>query len=278
MRLLTEEPIWISEPLGQQRLRLEVYHSGGTEVAARNLPENFVTLQASGSARIEVEDGRCMRPHLIAAGGFCVSPAGPSARARWNAHRKLFVVALAPDWLATLTDQQGRQIELRRAVGARDTHIEWLLRALVHESKHDHPAGTAYLDALAHALALRILGLHSAQPVPSNHRGGLTGTRLRTVLDRMHADLARPATTTELASLAGLSIDHFVRAFRVSMGEPPHRYLLRERIREAQQLLATTSRPLVEIALQTGFADQSHFHSAFRRWVGTTPSCYRAEN
>jgi AraC family transcriptional regulator len=256
---------------------LETYDSHGSEIPARDLPEHFITLQATGSALIEVEEGRTMRPYRIAAGGFCVSPSGPAARARWNEHRTLFVVALTPDWLATLTDRHRHEVVLQRAVGARDPQIEWLLRTLVHESKHNHPGGTAYLDALAHALALRALSLHTIEQFTSSHRGGLAGSRLRTVLDRMHADLAQPATTGELARLAGLSIDHFVRAFRVSIGEPPHRYLLRERIREAQRLLTTTSRPLAEIALQTGFADQSHFHSVFRRWVGTTPSRYRIE-
>jgi AraC family transcriptional regulator len=277
MGMLIEEPSWISEPLGPQRLRLEVYHSRSAEISPRDDPEHRITLQASGSACIEVKDGRAMRPYLIAAGGFCISPAGPTAHVRWNARRTLFVVALTPDWLATLTDQQDHQVVLRQAIGARDTHIDWLVRALVQESRDGNAGQTAYMDALAHALAVRTLGLNCAQRA-STQRGGLRGTRLRTVLERMHADLTQPATTTELAAIAGLSIDHFVRAFRVSMGEPPHRYLLKERIHEAQRLLSTTSRPLVEIALQTGFADQSHFQSSFRRWVGTTPSRYRVES
>ena len=278
MRLLTEEPLWTSEPLGPQRLRLEVYESRGSELPARELPEHFISLQAAGSARIEVEERGTMRAQRIAAGGFCISPYVPAARARWNEPRTLFVVALAPKWFADLADRQEDALLLQRAIGARDPQIEWLLRTLVHESKHTHLAGAAYLDALAHAFALRALAVHSIEPPASSHRGGLAAKRLRTVLDRIHSGLAQPPTTAELARLAGLSIDHFVRAFRISMGEPPHRYLLGERIREAQRLLSTTSRPLADIALETGFADQTHFHSAFRRWVGTTPSRYRAQS
>jgi AraC family transcriptional regulator len=279
MRLLTDEPSWSSEPLGKDRLRLEVHHSPCADVDARDLREHFLTLQASGSARIEIDDGPAMRSCLIAAGGFCLSPAGPVAPVRWHAPRTLFVVALTPRWLGTLADEDQRgPVALRCAIGARDPDIEWLVRALVDESKKGHPTGPMYVDSLAHALALRILFLHRADGVAAYQRGGLAGTRLRAVLERMREDFTRPASTTELARLAGLSVDHFVRAFRSSIGEPPHRYLLRERIREAQRLLSTTSQPLVEIALQTGFGDQSHFHTTFRRWVGTTPSRYRAEN
>jgi AraC family transcriptional regulator len=256
-----------------------VYHSRCAEIGARDVREHFLTLQASGMARIKIEDGLAMRSCLIAAGGFCLTPAGPASALRWDVPRTLFVVALTPRWLGTLADEDQRgPVALRRAIGARDPHIDWLVRALVYESKNGHPTGPMYMDSLAHALALRILRLHRADGAAGYKRGGLAGTRLRAVLERMHEDFTRPASTTELAKLAGLSVDHFVRAFRSSIGEPPHRYLLRERIREAQRLLSTTSQPLVEIALQTGFGDQSHFHTTFRRWVGTTPSRYRAED
>jgi AraC family transcriptional regulator len=275
---LPPEPSWSAEPLGMDHLRLEVHYSHAAELAARDLPEHVLTMQASGLARIEIVGGRTARSHVIAAGGFCLAPAGPTDLVRWNVPRTLFVVALAPRWMDALAGENQRsQVALRGAVGVRDPHIEWLVRALVHESRNGQPTGAMYLETLAQAVALRILQLHGSEDATGHRRGGLTGTRLRTVLGRMHTDFTRPPTITELAKLAGLSVDHFVRAFRSAIGEPPHRYLLRERIHEAQRLLSTTSQPLVEIALQTGFADQSHFHTAFRRWVGTTPSRYRAE-
>lgn len=95
-----------------------------------------------------------------------------------------------------------------------------------------------YLETLAQALALRILELHGSEDATGHKRGGLTSTRLRTVPERMHIDFTRNSTTTGLANLAGLSVDHFVRTFRSAIGEPPHRYLLRERIHEAQRLLS----------------------------------------
>lgn len=275
---LPAEPSWSSEPLGDDHLRLEVHHSHAAEITARNLPEHVLIMQASGLAPIEITDGRTVRSRVIAAGGFCLVPAGPTDPVRWNVPRTLFVVALSPRWMDALAGESQRgQVALRGAVGERDPHVEWLVRALLRESQIGQPTGPMYLETLAQVLALRILSLHGRENATEHKRGGLTGIRLRTVLERMRGDFTRPPTTTELAKLAGLSVDHFVRAFRSAIGEPPHRYLLRERIHEAQRLLSTTSRPLVDIALQTGFADQSHFHTAFRRWVGTTPSRYRAQ-
>jgi hypothetical protein len=106
---------------------LEVHYSHAAELAARDLPEHVLTMQASGLARIEIVGGRTARSHVIAAGGFCLAPAGPTDLVRWNALRTLFVIALAPRWMDALAGENQRsQVALRGAVGVRDPHIEWL--------------------------------------------------------------------------------------------------------------------------------------------------------
>jgi len=78
-----------------------------------------------------------------------------------------------------------------------------------------------------------------------------------------------------LASTAGLSMCHFARAFKRSEGVTPHNYLVQCRVRRAKDLLAATDLPLSEIALASGFSDQSHCARRFREHVGVTPSSYR---
>jgi hypothetical protein len=102
-------------------LRLEVHYSHAAELAARDLPEHVLTMRASGLARIEIVGGRTARSHVIAAGGFCLAPAGPTDVVRWNALRTLFVIALAPRWMDALAGENQRsQVALRGAVGVRD--------------------------------------------------------------------------------------------------------------------------------------------------------------
>jgi AraC family transcriptional regulator len=67
-----------------------------------------------------------------------------------------------------------------------------------------------------------------------------------------------------------------IRWFKSSFGLPPHQFILRSRIERARALLRTAETSLVEVALQCGFNSQSHFTTAFRRLVGTTPAAYRA--
>src|ERR1700691_2367557 len=65
------------------------------------------------------------------------------------------------------------------------------------------------------------------------------------------------------------------RSFRSSVGLAPHAYVMRRRILRAQELLASTELPLADIAIATGFADQSHFCRRFRDMTGVPPRTFR---
>ena len=81
----------------------------------------------------------------------------------------------------------------------------------------------------------------------------------------------------ELAQACRLSVSYFARAFRISTGLPPHRWLLHRRVERAKDLLAGTGLSLSEIALSCGFADQSHFTRIFCQMVGATPAAWRRD-
>jgi AraC-like DNA-binding protein len=109
----------------------------------------------------------------------------------------------------------------------------------------------------------------AAAPEPS--RGGLSPAVTRRICDYIEGHLDEKMRLDGLAALAGLSTDHFARAFHQSVGVPPHTYLLRRRLEQVEQMLRETHAPLSEIALATGFSDQSHLARHFRRWAGTSP-------
>jgi AraC family transcriptional regulator len=106
---------------------------------------------------------------------------------------------------------------------------------------------------------------------------GLASWQLRRSKEYMRAHLAEDISLAELAKITKLSQSQFARAFRDSTGLPPYRYILRSRIERAEGMLATTSRSISEIAANVGFADQSHFTKAFRRFVGATPKRWRQD-
>ena len=104
---------------------------------------------------------------------------------------------------------------------------------------------------------------------------GLDDRRFDRVVAFMAARLGDDIEIAELASVACLSAFHFTRMFRLRTGLPPYRYLSAMRLEEAKTLLSTTDRSLCDIALASGFSNQTNFTRAFRRYTGRTPGEFR---
>ena len=96
--------------------------------------------------------------------------------------------------------------------------------------------------------------------------------RARDAMDRAYAE---PLDITALARIAYVSEAHFIRTFRATFGETPHRYLQRRRVERAMFLLRTTTRSVTDICLETGFSSLGTFSRTFTDIVGEPPSAYR---
>jgi AraC family transcriptional regulator len=105
----------------------------------------------------------------------------------------------------------------------------------------------------------------------------LTQRRWREIEEFIEANLDMPLTVIDMAASTGLSASHFSRAFSATLKVPPHAYLMTRRLTRAQQLLVSSNLPLAEIALMTGFADQSHLCRRFREAIGVPPSVFRRQ-
>ncbi|MBI1172412.1 helix-turn-helix domain-containing protein [bacterium] len=132
-------------------------------------------------------------------------------------------------------------------------------------------------DRFGESLVLVIAGglLRAGQAAGETCRSGLAPWQLRRVTDCMKDNASVPLP--DLAVLVGLSPSYLSRAFKVSTGVTPRRWQLMEKVQRAQQIMITTNDPLADIALASGFADQSHFTNAFRTFTGTTPRAWRRE-
>ena len=106
-------------------------------------------------------------------------------------------------------------------------------------------------------------------------RQGLAPWQLRRVMSHIDANLETPIRNEDLARVAGLSPFHFNVAFRNSVGDSPHQYIIRRRIERAQGLMLSTDSALSDIAAQCGLADQAHLTRLFRKVVGESPAAWR---
>jgi transcriptional regulator GlxA family with amidase domain len=94
--------------------------------------------------------------------------------------------------------------------------------------------------------------------------------------DAMDRDYAQPLDVPALARIAHVSEAHFIRTFKATFGETPHRYLQRRRVERAMFLLVQTDRSVTDICFDVGFASLGSFSRTFKEIVGQTAGDYRA--
>jgi AraC family transcriptional regulator len=99
---------------------------------------------------------------------------------------------------------------------------------------------------------------------------------VRRAIEFIQANLAGDIRLADIAAAAGQSLFHFSRTFRATTGLTPYRYLTQARIERAKTLLRESDLPLVAIADEAGFSDQSHMSKIFKRLTGWTPKAFRA--
>lgn len=101
----------------------------------------------------------------------------------------------------------------------------------------------------------------------------------REMLRRLDCAIAQPSpvpnTVSEVADDLGYSVGHFARLVREFTGYSPKRYMLRERMRQAQSLLRDTSLTVTAVGGQVGYSDRRYFANVFRREVGMSPGSWR---
>lgn len=168
---------------------------------------------------------------------------------------------------------------LRHEGSFRDPLLAEIAYAIMFELEHETSAGSLLAETLALSLVARLIQNHAGAapsgPVTRAIGEGLDRRRLARVLDYIEANLEGDLTVARLASVACLSEFYFARAFKVAVGESPHRHVSARRLERAKDLLSDADRALVDIALALRFSCQANFNRAFRQATGQTPAQYR---
>jgi len=130
-------------------------------------------------------------------------------------------------------------------------------------------------ECLQRAEALLEIVEQPQAPASSIAPQGLAPWQIRRVLTHVNSNLDTTIRNRDLAAVARLCESHFNVAFRKSVGQSPHEYIIRRRMERAQGLMLSTDKALSEIAAECGLADQPHFTRLFRRVVGESPAAWR---
>jgi AraC family transcriptional regulator len=250
------------------------------EVPEAVLPSHTLILRKGSPTLLEWRTAGRDRYRELPAGSSSLLPAGLLEAARITRSLPGTATFLRIDPLLFergIADiaKRGR-IELVRHTQLDDPQICRLLTTLDTHLRQGSPAGSLFSESIALAISAHIAqhyGTISQQF--EHHRGGLSPLRLSKVLEYIHANLGDDLQLTTLAEVADTNLYHFARAFKQSVGESPHQFVLRQRIEQAKRLLRNPQVSIIEASARTGFVDQSHFSKVFRRVVGAAPSQYR---
>jgi AraC family transcriptional regulator len=222
-------------------------------------------------------DGGSAQSVRFSPGELSFTPAGVSIRTTFPAVRVMHTLQ-SPETYDTISSElvRGGTIHFETRYPINDPLVSQIVSTITHETGR-HFLDHILADALNTALAVRMVR-HFIDPSkialpPSN---GLSRKRLHRVRDYIEAHLGDRVTLTDLAGVACLSSYHFSRSFKLALGIGPHRYVTQRRLERAKTLMRRTNQPLAWVAQETGFADQSHLTSVFRRETGMTPGQFRS--
>lgn len=135
-----------------------------------------------------------------------------------------------------------------------------------------------FTDSVRNAIAVHLRNKHCAgDGISTERRPGLTGWQERRAKEYLTTHASDDAPIAAAAEACKLSYGHFIKAFRATTGQTPHRWLNGYRIELAKELLLGPQ-SIADIALICGFADQSHLTRVFVRLAGTPPGTWRRQH
>lgn len=233
-----------------------------------NLRQHVIGFVSAGRIHCRLADTKLL--HEAQEGSLAMCPAGSDCAADTEHDTNSLLVVIRPRQLS-LAAAEDTALEAR-LVGRLSGHDQKLLdlaRALANESQAGYPHGAiGWNETAARFIDALVTGYVSGRQ--ANAGGMLDLGMLARIRDFVNAHLDEPIDVATLAAMTGRSQFHFSRAFTQSVGVSPYRYVVHLRLRRAVELVRERRLPLSEIAVSTGFADQSHLTRWVRRVYGVS--------
>jgi AraC-like DNA-binding protein len=258
-RVHRARPCWTTAAIGLVPALSPQAIEWAQEAARMTFDLDRILLAATAPGVIPGATGELMWGHCQTAAESCPSAVHP-----------MLLMHATDEWL------QADRVTIVPILNADDPLLQHLALVLQAAIEGESVAGRLYAESLIDALVSHFLRRYAAaQQSPSEGTGGLSPYKLRRTIAYIQGHLAQELSLATLAAVAQTSPAHFARLFKHATRMAPHQYVIRCRMAHAKQLLAETDVPLIDIGLQVGCADQSHFTALFRTHVCMTPKAYR---
>ena len=196
----------------------------------------------------------------------------------WDDGERVVVFLLSPELLGeTVDDLAYRGCADIRTQNCKDEVVEALAQAVLRElaSASPLPGRRLYFESIGYALAGHVVRTYAHLDLREPFGEELAGNKLNDLAEFIDDSLGQPIGIADMAIRVGLPLRRFADSFKKTTGLTPYQFVVRRRIKYAKRLLRIGTLPIVDVALRTGFANQSHFTAVFTRLTGMTPSRWR---
>jgi len=271
-------PLLLKREASWEGISLAHYRMARGYLPEHQNKEHLITVSLAENCQGEIRTPNGFSARDRKRGSVCVIPSGHPFAVQIGAVSEHLAMLLDPSLVLRAAAEFSAPIhaEVVETAAPHDPVIMSVGLALMAELETEKESGRMYAESLANILALHLLRHYTAS-TRSGQRfvGGLSGKKLRLVLDFIDVNYAGDLGLSELAAVAGMSTFHFAREFKRAKGATPHQYLIRLRIERAKELLSRSKMSLVDVGFKAGFSHQSHFTRLFHKLTGTTPQSYR---
>ena len=208
-------------------------------------------------------------------GAFFLQSHGELNAPRWFEPFEIIAISLEPSFVERCFQDTINcdLLHFRECRAQYDAHIARFAACFEAELLNNNYGGTLYGESLALAFSLYLIEKYSNRSIP-RPKGKLSSSQLKETIEYIHAHLDAELSLRELASQLNLSPFYFARLFKKSLNLSPHRYVLQNRLERAKKLITSSNFSLSDIAMQTGFYDQTHFGKSFKKYVGVSPKAF----
>ena len=271
----------IARPSATDLLTLEYFEAPPGEMATEVFNQHHILLNLQEYPH-EVEnwrDGEHKR-FVFEKDQIVVTPAGISSGWRWHKTSKVIVITLDPEKFERFAQSEAGIIltgsQLQNLPLFTDPDLcsagVMLLDALTSQSV----GADLLFESLARVFLIKLIQKYGDLPAEDfAFSSSFTSKHYQQVLQYIQENYQQNITAEELAEVAAMSVAHFSRLFKKVTTQSPIAFVMAYRIEQAKKKLSNADMPLIDIALECGFADQSHFNRVFKKHEGVTPRVYR---